>query len=86
MTAGPLTDAAERFTLGVRNGFTPTAEPVSDTTVTPFGLTLRTIPTPRNVVPVRSVDGVIKMATEKVTSQSTDGQDEGDTRYDVVDD
>lgn len=54
--------------------------------MTPFGLTLRTTPTPRDVVPVRSVDGVIVMATEKVTSQSTDGQDEGDTRYDVVDD
>lgn len=86
MPAGPLTDADERFTLGVRNGFTPTAEPVADTTVTPFGLTLRTIPTPRNVVRVRASDGVLTMDTEKVTSQSTDGSDEGDTRYDVVDD
>ena len=86
MTAGPLSDAGERFTLGVRNGFAPTAEPVSDTELTPFGLTLRTIPAPRNVVPVRSVDGVIVMATEKVTSNSTDGSDAGDTTYDVADD
>jgi hypothetical protein len=78
MSAGPLTDAAERFTLGVRNGFTPTAEPVSDTAATPFGLTLRTIPTPRNLVLVRAADGVPTMATEKVTSQSTDGSDEGE--------
>lgn len=41
-----LTDAEERFGLGVRRGFVPTAEPVSDTENTPFGLTLRTAPLP----------------------------------------
>lgn len=81
-----LTDADERFGLGVRRGFVPTAEPVSDTDVTPFGLTLRTAPAPRNVVLVTSVGGGITMATESVTEQSTDGQDEGDTRYDVAND
>jgi hypothetical protein len=86
MTAGLITDVAERFALGARNGFTPTAEAISDTATTPFGLTLRTTPTPRNTVHVRSADGVLTMATEKVTSQSTDGSDEGDTRYDVIDD
>jgi hypothetical protein len=87
MIVGLLTDAAERFALGVRNGVvTPTVEPVSDTTVTPFGLTLRVTPAPRNVVPLRTADGVFVMATEKVTSNSTDGQDEGDTTYDVADD
>jgi hypothetical protein len=86
MTPGPLTHADERFTLGVRNGFIPTVQPVSNTIATPFGLTLRTIPTPRNVVYMRAADGVLTMGTEKVTSQSTDGSDEGDTRYDVVDD
>lgn len=86
MTTGLLTDVAERFVLGARYGFTPTAESISDTAMTPFGLGLRTVPTPRDVVRVHSVDGVITMATEKVTSQSTDGSDEGDTRYDVVGD
>lgn len=87
MTTGLLTDAAERFPLGTRNGVvTPTTEPISDTVVTPFGLSLRTIPTPRNVVRVRSVDGLINMATEKLTSMSTDGSDEGDTRYDAEND
>lgn len=51
--------------------------------MTPFGLSLRIIPTPRSVVRVRSVDGLINMATEKLTSMSTDGSDEGDTRYDA---
>lgn len=87
MTVGLFADPAERFALGVRNGVvTPTAEPVSDTTVTPFGLTLRTIPIPRSVVPLRTADGVFVMATEKVTSNSTDGSDEGDTTYDVTSD
>ncbi|MFE0021886.1 hypothetical protein [Amycolatopsis sp. NPDC059021] len=80
-----ITDADERFGLGIRRGFVPTAEPVSDTEVTPFGLTLRTCPNPRDVVLVTSVDG-ITMATESVTEQSTDGQDEGDTRYDTAND
>lgn len=79
-----LTDADERFGLGVRRGFVPTAEPVSDTEVTPFGLTLRTAPAPHNVVLVTF--GGITMATESMTSQSTDGNDEGDTRYDVAND
>jgi hypothetical protein len=87
MTAGLLADPAERFALGVRNGVvTPTVEPVSDTSVTPFGLTLRSIPSPRNVVPLCTADGVFVMATEKVTSNSTDGSDEGDTTYDVTTD
>ena len=87
MTAGLLTDVAERFVLGARNGvITPTNEPISDTATTPFGLTLRTTPAPRGMVKVRSADGLITMATEKVTEQSTDGQDEGDTRFDVAND
>lgn len=87
-TAGLLIDAAERFPLGARNGIVmPTAEPVSDTAVTPFGLTLRTIPTRRNVVQLRSVDGVITMATTKVTSITSDGDGEyEDVRYDTADD
>lgn len=85
MTAGLLPDAAERFALGTHTGFTPTAESVSDTALTPFGLTLRTIPIPCIVVPVRSSDGD-ETATEKVTTQSTDGSDEGDTRADIIDD
>jgi hypothetical protein len=87
MTLTPWTDAAERFALGSRNGIvTPTAEPVSDTDMTPFGLSLRTIPRPRTVVPLHTADGVFVMATEKVTSNSTDGSDEGDTTYDVTTD
>lgn len=84
MTAGLLVDADERFPLGARNGVvTPTAEPVSDTAVTPFGLTLRTTPTRRNVVRVRSVDGVITMGSDKVTLIESDGQGEGsDTEVD----
>lgn len=74
MTAGPLTDADERFTLGSRNGVvTPTAEPVSDTAVTPFGLTFRTTPAPRNVVRVRAADGALRMGTDKVTLIESDG-------------
>jgi hypothetical protein len=84
MTTGLLTDAAERFVLGPRNGFTPTTEPVSDTVVTPFGLTLRTIPTRRDSVLVRTANGVT-MATQSVSELSTDGSDDGDTRYDVID-
>ncbi|MYW95239.1 hypothetical protein G3I59_32735 [Amycolatopsis rubida] len=80
-----LADADERFGLGVRRGFVPTAEPVSDTDSTPFGLTLRTAPAPRNVVVLRTGSGAT-MATESVTEQSTDGQDEGDTRFDVAND
>ncbi|WP_370933941.1 hypothetical protein [Amycolatopsis sp. cg13] len=79
-----LTDAEERFGLGLRRGFVPTSEPVSDTENTPFGLTLRTAPAPRNVV-LRTGTGAT-MATESVTEQSTDGQDEGDTRFDVAND
>ena len=87
MTIATLPNANERFVLGARGGVvTPTAESISDTATTPFGLTLRCTPTPRNVVTVRSVNGVIRMATEKMTSQSTDGSDEGDTRYDAEND
>ena len=82
-----FTDADERFGLGVRRGFVPTTEPVSDTEVTPFGLTLRTAPIPRNVVVLTQLrEGGMTMATESVTEQSTDGQDEGDTRYDTAND
>lgn len=82
-----LTDADERFGLGVRRGFVPTAKPISDTEVTPFGLTLRTTPAPRNIVVLgSSKDGDLTMTTESVTEQSTDGNDEGDTRYDVAND
>lgn len=70
MASGLLIDAAERFPLGARNGvITPTTEPISDTAVTPFGLSLRTIPTPRSVVRVRSVDGLITMATEEPSTR-----------------
>lgn len=84
MTSGLLIDAAERFPLGVRNGVVrPTAEPVSDTAVTPFGLTLRTAPVRRNVVRVRSVDGVITMGTDQVTTFESDGSGDGvDTKVD----
>lgn len=85
MTAGLLTDADERFVLGTRNGIVkPTAEPVSDTAVTPFGLTLRTNPARGNVVRVRSVDGVITMGTDKVTLIESDGSGDAsdvDTDY-----
>lgn len=84
MTAGLLTDVAERFVLGARNGVvTPTVEPVSDTAVTPFGLTLRTTPARGNVVRVRSVDGVITMGTDQVTLYESDGNEEAsDTQTD----
>jgi hypothetical protein len=84
MTAGLLTDADERFTLGARNGvLTPTAEPISDTAGTPFGLTLRTVPAPRNVVRVRSVDGEITMGTDQITTFESDGSGGGvDTKVD----
>lgn len=86
MTAGLLTDAAERFVLGARNGIvTPTAEPISDTAMTPFGLTLRTTPTPRKVIRVRSADGVLTMSTDKVTTYETDGSEDGsDTQVDYT--
>jgi len=88
MTVGLLTDAAERFVLGARNGIvTPTAEPISDTATTPFGLTLRTTPTPRKIVRVRSADGVITMSTDKVTTYETDGsEDSSDTQTDYTTD
>lgn len=84
MTTGLLTDADERFVLGARNGVvTPTAEPVSDTAVTPFGLTLRAAPVYRNIVRVRSADGLITMGSDKVTLLESDGQSEGsDTEVD----
>jgi hypothetical protein len=84
MTTGLLTDADERFVLGARSGVvTPTTEPVSDTAVTPFGLTLRTVPTGGNVVRVRSVDGVITMGTDQITTYESDGNADGaDTKVD----
>lgn len=68
MTVELFIDAAERFPLGARNGVvTPTAEPISDTAVTPFGLTLRTTPIRRNVVRIRAVNGVLTMDTSEST-------------------
>ena len=85
MIVGLFTDAAERFALGARNGVvTPTAERVSDTALTPFGLTLRTTPSSRNVVRVRIGDGGLTMGTDKVTLIETDGRAEAsdtDTDY-----
>jgi hypothetical protein len=73
MTAGPLVHADERFTLGVRGGFRPSAEGVSDTDVTPFGLSMRTIPVPGDGVMVCMAGG--RMAkTESVTTYQTDGK------------
>lgn len=87
MTAGPLTDADKRFALGARRGFTPTTEPVSDTAVTPFGLTLRTAPKRGNVAVVRAADGTIMMATQKVTEITSDGKGtDEDVSFDVADD
>ena len=84
MNTGVLIDADERFPLGARHGIVrPTAEPVSDTAATPFGLTLRTFPVPGNVVWVRSVDGVIRMGTDQVTTYESDGNGDGvDTKVD----
>jgi hypothetical protein len=74
-----LTDPAERFPLGSPKGFAPTAEPVSDTATTPFGLTLRMAPTPPSPG--------IEMVTEKVTTPSTDGNGkDADFDYDVATD
>lgn len=89
MSVELLDDPAGRFPLGARNGVVArTAEPVSDSAVTPFGLTLRTAPIPRNVVRVRAVDGVLTMDTsEKVSFIESDGNaDSSDTQVDVVDD
>lgn len=88
MPVGLLTDADERFKLGARNGIvTPTAETISDTAVTPFGLTLRSAPARGNVVRVRSVDGIIWMATDKITTYDSDGNADGaDTKVDYGED
>lgn len=81
-----LADDTERFALGSPRGFTPTAEPVSDSATTPFGLTLRTAPDPRNVVLVPAAHGGLVMATQKATVINDDGQTEDDIRADVIDD
>ena len=86
MNAALLTDPAERFALGSLRRFTPTAEPVSDTAVTPFGLTLRTTPAHQNVVIGRTTHGGLVMATEQPTTINDDGQDPDNIRADVVDD
>ena len=86
-TNSPLTHADERFALGVRGGFSPTVDAVSDSNVTPFGLTMRSFPAPRNAVLMRTADGSPTMAnTEAVTTMSTDGSDEGDMRADIIKD
>ena len=81
-----LTDANERFALGSPRGFVPTAEPVSDSAATPFGLTLRTTPAHQNVVIGRAAGGGLVMATQKATTINDDGQDPDNIRADVVDD
>lgn len=87
MTTTSLTDANERFALGSQRGFVPTTEPVSDSAVTPFGLTLRTTPDPRNVVVVPAANGGgLVMATEKATTINDDGQDPDNIRADIVTD
>lgn len=87
MTTGLLTDEAERFPLGARNGIIQTTDPISDSAMTPFGLTLRTAPAQRNVVPVRSAGSGLTMLTEKVTEITTDGNGEDeDTHFDVTND
>jgi hypothetical protein len=85
MIAGLLTDVAERFPLRARNGIvTPTAEPVSDTAVTPFGLTLRTIPARDNVVHAGTSRAT---GTDQVTLIETDGRaDSSDTDSDYTTD
>jgi len=86
MTAALLTDDAERFALGSPRGFVPTTEPVSDTAVTPFGLTLRTTPARQNVVIGRAAGGGLVMATQQATVINEDGQTGDDFRADVIDD
>lgn len=75
----PLIDADKRFVLGPPLGWTPTSEPVSDTDVTPFGLTLRTAP--------NSLRGAKKGGTQSVTEITSDGNEEdADVSFDVNDD
>jgi hypothetical protein len=77
----PITDADKRFVLGPPRGFTPTSESIADTDVTPFGLTLRTVP---NRVDIRSAK---KDATQAVTEVTSDGSGEDeDVAFDVTDD
>ena len=77
----PITDADKRFVLGPHRGFTPTSETITDTDVTPFGLTLRTAP---NRIDIR---GGKKDATQKVTEVTSDGSGEDeDVAFDVTDD
>ncbi|MBE1500929.1 hypothetical protein H4696_008029 [Amycolatopsis lexingtonensis] len=77
----PLTDADKRFVLGPPLGWTPTAEPISDTAVTPFGLTLRTAP---NRI---STPNAKKDPTQAVTEVTSDGSGEDeDVAFDVTDD
>ena len=76
----PITDADKRFVLGPARGFTPTAESISDTAMTPFGLTLRTAP---NRVDTRRANN----ATQKVTEVTSDGSGtDEDVAFDVTDD
>ncbi|WP_284742808.1 hypothetical protein [Amycolatopsis sp. RTGN1] len=76
----PIADADKRFVLGPPLGWTPTSEPVSDTDVTPFGLTLRTAP---NRIDIRAK----KDPTQAVSEITSDGSGEDeDVRFDVTDD
>jgi hypothetical protein len=86
MTTALLTDPAGRFPLGSPRGFVPTTEPVSDTAVTPFGLTLRTTPARQDVVIGRDAGGGLVMATQKATTINDDGQTGDDIRADIIDD
>lgn len=71
-----ITDADKRFVLGPALGWTPTAESISDTDVTPFGLTLRTAP--------HRMDN---NATQAVTEVTSDGNEtDADVSFDVTDD
>lgn len=77
----PLTGADKRFVLGPPLGWTPTAESISDSDVTPFGLTLRTAP---NRIDIRSAKKDPTQAVSEITSDGS-GEDE-DVRFDVTDD
>jgi len=77
----PITDADKRFVLGPPRGFTPTSESITDTDVTPFGLTLRTA---LNRGDLRAGKKNAPQAVTEVTSDGN-GEDE-DVAFDVTDD
>lgn len=76
MTAAPMTDTADRFALGTRNGeITPTAQPIADTPATPFALSLR--------APAIPADGSIATAGPGFTEKTTNGGRFVDTSFDL---